>query len=128
MRTVQTEPNFLVSAVHKVIYVAAASITVPRIPEIDDSVNMKVYATSTGAAMELYTGAIKIIDGTFSNGTQVGFDVTITNLDGDNFCVIATVGTSFYAGIDSTNDYAGNDIVLSATPVQGSGKHCIAAI
>jgi len=133
----QTEPRFFDPYVHKVLYADAAEIELPLLPELYDSVNVMIKATSltTGVASIVHAGGISTgaaLDESAGNDLLATFSVT--NIGSGNFeltgmyhAMSSTLNT-IISYTDSTNNYAINNIVLSITNVQATGHDSYAVM
>jgi len=105
----------------RVEYVAEATIDLPKLPAVGDSVSLRIHAKAASTSTSLVVGAVTLQTYTTVVGTVYAYDLNIVNIGSGEFLV--SYGYSNLLYVDSTNDYAASSITAYASPVQASGNH-----
>lgn len=131
MRTKQTEPAFLTTFINSVEYAASNSISLPLLPEVNDTVSVKMVVKGNGSAMALSLGAFTVDTGTIANGQNVIWDYTITNIGSGEYMVLGFWGeisgtVTPFAMSDTVNSYDTTNVTASLSNTYATGKYAIA--
>ena len=125
---------FLAPNIKQVGYANGVSITLPKLPDTNDTVIFRAHFLGTGAGMAMTIGSTLIASVTVTNGYDAVWDVSVTNVGSGDFVVIGTVieslsgstggaQTSFTDTI--TELMADNELTLSFSNTNASERYII---